>query len=406
MRVPERPLSRVEFVALLALMTSIVAMATDLMLPALGDIARELAATGPNDGQLVITSLFLGLAVGQLLVGPLSDALGRRPVIFLGYGVFLAGTALSLWTTDFAVMLVGRVLQGLGAAGPRVIATAVIRDCYQGRAMAQILSVISAVFILVPMVAPAIGQAIIFGFGWRATFAFLAIVAVLTFAWYALRQPETLAPPDRRPFRPGAVLGGAREALAHRVTIGATFAIGFMFAPFIGYLSASQQIFQQTYATGAWFPLWFAAGALCFGVASLVNSGLVMQLGMRLLTRWALLTNFGCALVFLGPVLLLDGVPPFWAFLAWLAPMLFCLGIGFGNLNALAMEPLGHMAGLGAALVGCISTLIALPLGWLVGAGYDGGLWSLVAGYAGFGLVSFLCFRWAVHGLPESPGNA
>ncbi|MEM1300587.1 MAG: multidrug effflux MFS transporter [Pseudomonadota bacterium] len=406
MRVPERPLSRVEFVALLALMTSIVAMSTDLMLPALGEIARELAAPGQNDGQLVITSLFLGLAAGQLLAGPLSDALGRRPVIFIGYGVFLVGTLLSLWTSDFTVMLVGRVLQGLGAAGPRVIATAVIRDCYQGRAMAQILSVITAVFILVPMVAPAIGQGIIYGFGWRATFGFLALVGLITLAWYWLRQPETLAPTDQRPFRPGVIWRGAREALSHRVTLGATFSIGFMFAPFIGYLSASQQIFQQTYATGAWFPLWFAAGALCFGAASLVNSRLVMRLGMRLLTRWALVSNFGCAMIFLAPVLLFGGVPPFWAFLAWLAPMLFCLGIGFGNLNALAMEPLGRMAGMGAALVGCISTLIALPFGWLVGAGYDGGLWSLVGGYAGFGFLSFLCFRWAVHGLPEHAGNA
>ena len=384
-------------------MTSIVALATDIMLPALAQISRDLKASGANDGQLVISSLFVGLAVGQLVAGPLSDALGRRPVIFLGYGTFLLGTLLSLVTTDFTTMLAGRVLQGLGAAGPRVIATAVIRDCYQGRAMAQIISVISAVFILVPAVAPAIGQGIIYISGWRATFTFLAVIAMLTLVWYAWRQPETLAADARRKFSTRQVGLGVREVLGHRVTLGATLAMGFMFAPFIGYLSAAQQIFQQTYDTGAWFPLWFASAALCFGAASLVNARLVMRLGMRALTRWALFGLVVCSGGFLIVVVATSGTPPFWVFLTWLGPALFCLGIAFGNLNALAMEPLGHLAGLAAALIGSISTFIALPLGWAVGQGYDGGVLSLAAGFAGFGVISALSFGWAVRRMVAAP---
>ena len=376
-------------------MTSIVAMSTDIMLPAMAEIGRELAAPSENAAQLVISALFVGLAVGQLLAGPLSDAYGRRPVLFAGYGIFLVGTWLSLVTTDFTTMLVGRVLQGLGASGPRVIAVAVIRDCYEGRAMAQVISIITAVFILVPTVAPALGQAVILGAGWRAIFLLLAVVAMITVAWYALRQPETLPRTLRRPFLPGDIWRGICEALSHRVTLGATLATGFLFAPFIGYLSSAQQIFQVTYETGLLFPLWFASAALCFGAASLVNARLVMQLGMRDLTRKALLALSAGSVLFLLAVLAFEGRPPFWSFGLWLAVALFCVGIAFGNLNALAMEPLGHMAGLGAALIGSISTFIAVPLGWAVGQGFDGGIGALLLGFAGFGCVSYLFFAWA-----------
>ncbi|MFK7945826.1 MAG: multidrug effflux MFS transporter [Paracoccaceae bacterium] len=403
MRAPDQPTSRFEFIVLLALMTSIVAMSTDIMLPALNEISRDLAAPGANDGQLIVSALFVGLAVGQLLVGPLSDSLGRRPVLFMGYGIFMLGTGLTLVTTDFTTMLIGRVLQGLGASGPRVIAMAVIRDCYQGRQMAQVLSVITAVFILVPAVAPSIGQLIIFAAGWRAVFAFLGLIALITFGWYALRQPETLPLDARRSFALRDIGRGIAEALGHRVTLGTTLAIGFLFAPFIGYLSSAQQIFQETYDKGTEFPLWFASAALCFGAASLVNARLVMRLGMRALTGWALLALVAGTLLCLAAVAFTQGRPPFWGFFLWLAPALFCVGIAFGNLNALAMDPLGHMAGLGAALVGSISTFIAVPLGWAVGQGFDGGIGALVTGFGACGAVSYLCFAWAARHVADAP---
>lgn len=386
-------LSRPEFVTLLALMTSIVALATDIMLPALDRIGQDLGVADPNDPQLVISSLFAGFAVGQILAGPLSDTFGRRPVILAGYVVFLLGCVMSLFTESFEVMLAGRVLQGLGAAGPRIVAVALVRDGYEGRAMAQILSVIMAVFIIVPAIAPAIGQVIILGAGWRATFGFLLLVAVLTSVWFMTRQTETLAREDRRPFKPGAILAGIAEAFGYRVTVGAILAMGCVFGPFLGYLSAAQQIFQQTYGTGEWFPAWFASAALCIGAASVVNAQLVMRLGMRRLTRWAMAVLAAGSCLYLIPAVILSGTPPFWTFLLWLAPAFFCVGICFGNLNALAMEPLGHMAGLGAALIGSVSTLLSLPVGWFIGASFDGGITALIAGFAVFSVLGLLALR-------------
>lgn len=394
MRAPTTPLSAPEFVTLLALMTSIVALATDIMLPALDRIGRELGVANPNDAQIVISALFIGFAVGQILAGPLSDAFGRRRIILVGYAIFIAGAALSMLTEDFTTMLIGRMLQGLGAAGPRVVATALIRDCYEGRAMARILSVIMAIFILVPAIAPAIGQAIILATGWRETFGFLLVIALITVVWFGLRQPETLAPEARRPFRARTIGQGIAEATSHRVSVGTTLAMGCVFAPFLGYLSSAQQIFQVTYGTGEMFPLWFATAALAFGLASVVNARLVMRLGMRFLTGWAITGLVAFSALFLVVVLAAGGQPPFWVFLLWLGPVMFFLGISFGNLNALAMEPLGHMAGLGAALIGSMSTLIALPIGWYVGASYDGGITALVTGFTVFGLLALGLFRW------------
>ena len=387
---PEKALSVVEFVTLLALMTSIVALSTDIMLPALDRIGHDLSVADPNDAQLVVSSLFIGFAVGQLLAGPLSDCYGRKPVIYVGYAIFLCGCLMSLLTESFEVMLAGRILQGLGAAAPRIVAMALIRDGYEGRAMARIMSIIMAVFIFVPAVAPALGQGIILLSGWRATFLFLLAVAVVSFLWFALRQPETLAIADRRRFSLPALWQGVVEALGYPATLGYTIAMGLIFGAFLGYLSSAQQIFQGTYATGEMFPAWFASVALCFGVASVVNARLVERLGMRYLTWRAIIGLSFCSIVFLVVTLAYDGVPPFWTFILWLAPTFFFVSIAFANMNAMAMEPVGHMAGLGAALIGCGATLISLPLGWLVGDSYAGGITALIAGFAVLGSGSVL----------------
>ena len=227
--------------------------------------------------------------------------------------------------------------------------------------MARILSIIMAVFILVPAIAPAIGQGIIIASGWRATFGFLLAIAVITMLWFGLRQPETLAPSARRPFRVRTIARGIAGACRHRTSVGATIATGLVFAPFLGYLSTAQQIFQQTYGTGEMFPLWFATAALAFGAAAVVNARLVMRLGMRFLTRWAITGLAAFSALFLIIAVMSEGAPPFWVFLIWLGPVMFFLGISFGNLNALAMEPLGHMAGLAAALIGSVSTMVSVP---------------------------------------------
>ena len=392
-----KPLSIPEFVALLAMMVSIVAMSTDAMLPALEEIGRDLQVGNPNDAQLVVSSMFLGFAVGQIAAGPLSDCFGRKPVIYAGYVIFIAGCVMSMMASSFAIMLAGRVLQGLGAAAPRIVSLALVRDGYEGRAMARIMSIVMAVFILVPAVAPAIGQGVLVVSHWRAIFALLLMMALIAFMWFALRQPETLAHDARRTFSIRNIAGGIAEAFGYRILTGYTLATGLIFGAFLGYLSSAQQVFQTTYETGRWFSVYFGVAALAVGAASVLNAKMVMQLGMRLLTWRALVGLTVSSGLFLAVVLVWDGAP-LWAFMAWLLIAFFCVGILFGNLNALAMEPVGHMAGLGAAVIGSVATFLSLPLGWGIGAAYDGTAVPLVAGFAVMAVASLLVVMWTERG--------
>lgn len=391
---PQKQLGMAEFVSLLAFMISILALSIDAMLPALDQMGRELGLTNPNDAQLVVSAMFLGFAAGQLVAGPLSDCYGRKPVIYLGYVIFIAGCLMSMVTESFEVMLAGRVLQGLGAAAPRIVGIALVRDGYEGRAMARIMSIVMAIFILVPAIAPAIGQVILLFAHWRAIFAFLLVVALVAFAWFAMRQPETLEPAGRRQLIASNLVDGIREALGYRALMGYTVASGIIFGAFLGYLSSAQQIFQTTYETGQWFAAYFGVAALAIGAASVFNSRVVERLGMRFMTWRAMFGIAVTAWLFLAVVLVADGTPPLWLFMAWLFVTLFCLGVLFGNFNALAMEPVGHMAGLGAAIVGSVSTFIALPLGWAVGAGFDGTVLPLVLGFAVLGIAALGVMAW------------
>ena len=246
-----------------------------------------------------------------------------------------------------------------------------------------------------PAVAPAIGQGVILLAGWRAVFWMLLAMAVIAWVWFALRQPETLSREARIRFSLHGLWLGLRHICGIRAAVAYTIAAGLIFGAFLGFLSSAQQIFQGIYGTGEAFPAWFAGCALCFGIASVVNARLVMRLGMRYLTIRSVLGLTGMSGLFLVLVLVSGGVPPFWSFMVWLAPTFFCLGIAFGNKNALAMEPLGDMAGLGAAVVGAVSTLVALPLGWLIGQGFDGGLTALVTGFTVLGALCAVVIGWA-----------
>ena len=396
---PTRPLRLPEFVVMLAFMVSIVAMATDIMLPALSMIGDDLRVGDPNDVQLVVSTLFFGFSIGQLVVGPLSDTFGRRPIIFAGYVVFAVGCVLSIVATDLTTMLVGRFLQGIGAAAPRIVSISLIRDGYAGRAMARIMSIIMSVFILVPALAPSIGQGVIMVSPWQYTFVVLLAMAIMAALWFGLRQPETLAPENRRALSVSSLVAGCVEALAIRVVLGYTLAAGFIFGAFLAYLGASRQIFQDTLNVGDLFAIYFGVAALALGAASVLNSMLVMRLGMRFLTHLALL---GLVLLSGGFLVLFhsyDGQPSVALFMTWQLSAFFCVGILFGNLNALAMEPLGHMAGLGAALIGSISTFISLPFGWLIGQMYDGTVLPLVGGFFLLGLAALIAACWTERAL-------
>ena len=367
--------------ALIASMISLVALSIDAMLPALAQMGRDLGVAQANDSQLVISMIFLGMAFGQMIYGPMSDIGGRKPAIYLGYGFFLMGSLLALFTDQFGVMLAGRFLQGFGLAAPRVITLAIVRDLYSGRAMARVMSFVMMVFIMVPMIAPAVGQGILSGFGWRAIFGFILLFGLVTAFWFLLRQPESLPPERRTAFSFARIGGNIAEVLGNPVALGYTLITGLVFSAFVGYLNSAQQLFQLQYQLGERFPLYFALLASAIGLASFINGRLVMRIGMQRPTRIALTALLAASLLCLGLLFSLPQNPP----LAWLTlyfmVAFLCVGVLFGNLNALAMEPLGHIAGVGAAVVGSVSMLCSLPLGVFIGRSFNGTPLPLVAGF-------------------------
>ncbi len=379
-----------EFVVLMALMSSLVALSIDAMLPALPDIGAELGVAEANDNQLVLSVLFLGLAVGQMIYGPVSDAVGRKPAIYAGLALFVVGCLLSIFATDFNTMLAGRFLQGIGAAGPRIVTIALIRDGYEGRAMARIMSFVMAVFILVPTLAPALGQLVLLVAHWRGIFVCFLLLALLAFAWFAVRQPETLPPAKRIPFSVGGLFASIAETCGNRKALGYTIAGGLIFGAFVGYLNTSQQMLQQQYGLGTQFALYFAVLALAIGGASFINAKLVMKYGMRLLSRWALQVSCVLSIGFLVVAVVTSGHPPLWALMTYFMAAFFCMGLLFGNFNALAMEPMGHIAGVAAAVIGSLTTFISLFLGTVIGRFYDGTVVPLVAGFAVLGIASYV----------------
>ena len=383
-----------EFVALMALMIALVALSIDAMLPALPDIGTELGAQRDNDRQLIISLLFLGMALGQLFYGPLSDSVGRKPAIYAGLALFIVGCGLAIFAQSFTMMLVARLTQGLGVAGPRSVSVALIRDQYAGRAMARVMSFVMAVFILVPVIAPALGQGIILVAHWRMIFVLYLVLAIFMLSWFGLRQPETLPASQRVRFSPSRIAGIIREICTTRAAFGYTIMAGLVSGAFLGFLSSAQQIFQEQYGLGTQFPLYFALLAAASGLASFVNAQLVMRFGMRPLSRWALIAMAGLALIFFGFATTQGGNPALWLTVGYFMLTFFTVGILFGNLNALAMEPLGHIAGIGAAIVGSLSTLLSVPLGTLIGQGYNGTILPLVGGFAVMSLLSLLMMWW------------
>ena len=389
-----------EFVVLVALIISLVALSIDAMLPALPEIAADLGVTRSNDSQYVISILFVGMGIGQLFFGPLSDSIGRRPAILGGFAVFTVGSLMSLFANSFETMLIGRFLQGLGASGPRIVTIALVRDLYHGREMARVMSFAMTIFILVPVFAPAVGQLLLILSGWRSIFALFVILTLVAAVWFWWRQPETLASTSRIQFSPSRLFLDIGAILRIRAALGYTLAMGFVFGAFVGYLGSAQQIFQVQYDLQAWFPLYFGLLASAIGAASLVNARLVMRFGMRLLSSRALAIIWLLSAAALAPAWWFNGHPPLWGLMAYLLIVFFCFGILFGNLNAMAMEPLGHIAGLGSALVGSLSTLISVLFGVLIANHYDDTVLPLMLGFALLCLAAQGIMAWTARGLP------
>lgn len=394
----KKPRSDFEFVALVALTTSLVAMSIDTMLPALGTMANELGAAQPNDRQLILSVFFGGMSLGQLVYGPISDSTGRKPALYLGIVLFVVGGIICASTPSFTWLLVGRALSGFGAAGPRIVSMALVRDAHTGAGMARVMSFVQSVFILVPVLAPSAGQAVLIVGNWRAIFAALVVIAILNALWLGLRQPETLPSEGRVPFSLRTIARGCVETFRNRIALGYTLASGFVFGGFISYLSMSQQVFQEQYGLGRKFPLFFGLLASSIGVASFLNGKLVMRFGMRRLARTALFADCVlCGVALIGTVAS-AGHPPLFAFVAFMMVCFFCNGLLFGNFSARAMEPVGHIAGVASAVIGSVSGTIGLAFGTLFGRAYDGTVLPLVAGFTTAGLLALTVTEFAERG--------
>lgn len=381
------PRSPFQFVALMAALMSIVALAIDALLPAISHIGLAIGSVDPTDNQLLVTMIFLGLGAGQLAFGPISDGIGRKPVVTIGFLVFLLASLICLYAPSLEVMVIGRIFQGVGLAAPRTIAIAIIRDTHEGDRMARVMSFVTAFFILVPIIAPALGKLILDLSGWEGIFVAQMVLAVAVGLWFWKAQPETLHPEYKIPFDARNVLEGFREFFRHGQSVVFTLISGLLNGAFLVYLSAAQHIFETQYRLGDTFPFIFAGLAFSIGIATFLNGTLVLRLGMRRLSLTASVTF--CCIALLYCLLFMDaGNPGLPVLLVFLSLLFLCLGFMWGNFRSLAMEPIGHIAGLGAAINGFVSTMISIPIATFIGSFVADTVWPLFAGLAVCGLCS------------------
>jgi len=371
------PMRRGEFIALIAMMFATIAFSIDAMLPALHQIGEELVPEDPTRAALVLTSFVFGMGLGTFFCGPLSDAYGRRRVMFCGASLYIVSAAAAWASNSFELILAARVLQGIGAAGPRVVSVAVIRDLFSGREMARILSIVMIIFTLVPAIAPAMGVLIIHAAGWRAIFASFIIFSLISVLWLWLRLPETLPVAARRPIRLALMRSAVQQMFKHRTVCLAILVQTSAMAALFSLLMLIQPVYAHTFDRLDTFPYWFGVIALASGFSSLMNAVLVMHFGMRRLVTVAL----GVQIVFSAIMLSVSpytGIYSFPLFLIWQFFVFFQAGLTVGNLNAIAMEPMGHIAGMAASVVGAFSTVIAAAIASPIALLFDGTIRPLV----------------------------
>lgn len=383
--------SQPEFVALMAMMFAIIAFSIDAMLPALPEIGRALTPEDVNRAQLVVTVFVLGMGVGTFFTGPLSDALGRKPVIYGGFALYIVTAGIAAVATSLEMLLVARFLQGLGAAAPRIVAVAIVRDLYAGRRMAQIMSFVMMVFTLVPAVAPLIGAGMIALAGWRAIFVAFMLFGLVAPIWMALRLEEPLPREMRRPFRMHALTTAAAEIAMNPMVRLSILVQALVFGQMFSMLVSVQPVFDVTFGRAESFPLWFGVVAVIAGSATLLNALLVMRLGMRFLITVALAAQCVLSGAMIAIILAAPPDPLFFAlFVIWQTSLFFQVGLTVGNINAMAMEPLGHIAGFASSIIGGLSTVLAVMLAIPVGLMFDGTPLPLATGVFVMGVAALV----------------
>ncbi len=385
----KRKLAQFEFVTLMASLMSIVALAIDALLPALDIIGITIGTRQVADNQLLITMIFLGLGIGPLIFGPISDSIGRKPVVYMGLLLFIIASFICVFARSIEMMVLGRILQGIGLSAPRTIAIAMIRDIYSGDYMARIMSFITVVFLLVPIIAPALGKFVLDHYDWQAIFYVQVLFSILISFWFWKRQAETLEISNRIKFTSSIFVDGLKELMQYKTTIGYTLISGFIVGSFMVYLSTSQQIFEQQYQLKEEFPYIFGLLAISIGSAIFLNGTLVLKYGMEKLVTTSLLAFFAISLLYI--VLFYNSSnPSIGVLLLFFGMQFFAIGFLFGNLRALAMQPIGHIAGIGAAITGFISTIMAVPISTYIGRFVLGTTLPLFIGFLVCALLSII----------------
>jgi MFS transporter, DHA1 family, multidrug resistance protein len=402
------PIPRWEFIAIAAALMSLNALAIDIMLPGLQEIGASLGVADENARQYVITAYITGFGLAQLFFGPISDRFGRRAPLLFGLAVYVVAALACAFSPSFGWLLALRFIQGLGAAATRVIAVSIVRDAYGGRAMAEVMSLVFMVFMVIPVIAPGVGQVIMLFATWPLIFIFMGLLALAFTMWTLLRLPETLAPSNRRPFTVASIMEGFGYVVGNRTSVCYTLALTCIFGALFGFINSAQQVYVGIYELGAWFPVFFGVVAGLMAVSSFVNSRLVGRIGMRRLAHGALLgfvlfTGIAFGLSLLGPV-------PLWQFTALLAMTMMMFSWIGANFNSMAMEPLGHVAGTASSVQGFVQTVGGGLLGAAIGQSFDGTVAPLAGGFflAALGALAMalIAERGRLFGAPNAPSGS
>ncbi|RXZ35706.1 multidrug effflux MFS transporter [Sphingomonas desiccabilis] len=374
-----------EFVAFIAAVMAVNALGVDLMLPALADIGHDLSVSTPNHRQWIVTAYMLGFGAGQLVYGPLADRFGRKPILVCTLAGFVAAAIFAAGSVTFVGLLGARLLQGLMSASTRVLAVAIVRDGASGRQMARTMSIAQMIFFLVPILAPTLGQALLAFGPWRFIFYALGAFAAVVLAWTLVRLPETLPLARRVPMSLGALRQSYRLTLTNRFSIGYAIAASLTFGGILAFVSSAQQIFVDEFGAGERFTLLFALCAFAMGVASFANSRLVERLGTRLISQSAVLALITLSVVHV--IVIEAGLETLTSYIVFQALSMTCIGLCGSNFGAMAMEPVGHIAGTASSLQGFITSLGAVVVSLAIGQSYSGTTLPLAVGYLGIGLA-------------------
>lgn len=374
-------MGRAEFIALMAFLMALNALAIDIMLPGLQEIGAALNVENENHRQYVVSAYLIGFGFAQLFYGPIADRFGRRIPMIVGLAIYVVSSLAVVFVPSFESLLILRFIQGIGSAATRVITVSIVRDVFGGRQMAEVMSLIMMVFMVIPVVAPGTGQVIMLFGDWHWIFVFMAVIAVIVGVWMYVRLPETLAPADVRPFTVKVIFDGFRIVLTDRVALCYTIASTFIFGALFGFINSAQQIYVGIYELGVWFPVAFAAVALFMALSSFVNAKLVGRFGMRKLSHGSLLGFIAINLIWLVVQVLGPQPMPFFLFITFFSLAMFQFGWIGSNFNSLAMEPLGHVAGTASSVLGFMGTIGGSIIGAAIGQAFDGTALPMVAGF-------------------------